>query len=126
MGRGRRDKVILSVEERKNLEAISRNGYAPALKILHAQILLMSDEGEKATEKWTDEEIASALNMHRNTVARVRKKFLNLGIVPALERKLRRKPPVEPIVDGDSCCSNHCSMLFLSARRESALSVFAF
>ncbi|QIZ71629.1 helix-turn-helix domain-containing protein [Oxynema aestuarii AP17] len=77
MGRGRRDKVILSVEERKNLEAISRNGYAPAKKILHAQILLMSDEGEKATQKWTDEEIASALNMHRNTVGRVRKNFSN-------------------------------------------------
>ena len=112
MGRGRRDKVILSVEERKNLEAISRNGYASAKKILHAQILLMSDEGEIATQKWTDEEIASALNMHRNTVGRVRKKFLNLGIAPALERKVRMLPPVEPIVDGETeaqiialCCS---------------------
>ena len=75
MGRGKRDKVILSVEERKRLEVISSNGYAPAKKILHAQILLMSDEGGEAKRKWTDNEIAEALNLHRNTVGRVRKKF---------------------------------------------------
>jgi CRP-like cAMP-binding protein len=76
MGRGRRDKVILSEEQRQNLEAISRNGYAPAKKILHAQILLMCDESPQATRKWTDEEISSALNLHRNTVGRIRKRFL--------------------------------------------------
>ncbi|EGJ30467.1 hypothetical protein LYNGBM3L_06200 [Moorena producens 3L] len=112
MGRGKRDKVILSREQRKRLEVISNNGYAPAKKILHAQILLMSDEGGEAKRKWTDNEIALALNLHRNTVGRVRKKFLEKGVVPAKERKLRRKPPVEPIVDGETeaqiialCCS---------------------
>jgi len=30
MGRGRRDKVNLTGEQRENLEQISRNGYAPA------------------------------------------------------------------------------------------------
>lgn len=113
MGRGKRDKVILSAEERKKLEHISSKGYAPAKKILHAQILLMSDEGKEAERKWTDPEIAQALNLHRNTVGRVRKKFLEKGILPAIERKARRKPPVEPIVDGETeaqiialCCSD--------------------
>ena len=54
MGRGRRDKVNLTGEQRENLEQISRNGYAPAKKILHARILLMCDEGEQAKRKWTD------------------------------------------------------------------------
>ena len=125
MGRGRRDKIFLSAQQGQRLEAISRNGYAPAKKILHAQILLMSDEGVSAHIKRTDEEIASALNLHRNTISRVRKRFLEKGEAPALERKVRRKPPVEPIVDGDSRCSNYCLMLFLSARGSSALSVFA-
>lgn len=51
MGRGRRDQVYLTLEQRENLEQISRNGYASAKKILHARILLMCDEGETATRK---------------------------------------------------------------------------
>lgn len=112
MGRGRRDKVWLSQEQRKRLETISRNGQAPTKKILHAQVLLMSDEGEGAQRKWTDIEISEALNLHVNTVGRIRKKFLEQGEAPALERKLRRRPPVDSIVDGETeaqiialCCS---------------------
>jgi len=99
MGRGRRDKIHLSAEQRQRFEAVSRNGYAPAKKILHAQILLMSDEGEFAPMKWTDEEIAIALNIHRNTPGRVRKKFLEQGEQSALDRLPRITPPVAPKVD---------------------------
>lgn len=83
MGKGRRDKVLLNTEQRQKLEEISRNGYAPAKKILHAQVLLMCDEGEDATKKWTDEQISLALNLHRNTVRRIRKRFLEQGEQPA-------------------------------------------
>ena len=100
MGKGRRDKVILSQEQRQNLEAISRNGYAPAKKILHAQILLMCDESPQASRKWTDQEISSALNLHRNTVGRIRKRFLEQGQEPALNRRQRREPPVPSKIDG--------------------------
>ncbi|MGL4882942.1 MAG: IS630-like element ISMae25 family transposase, partial [Waterburya sp.] len=93
MGRGRRDKVYLTLEQRENLEQISRNGYASAKKILHARILLMCDEGETATRKWTDEEIGSALQVHRNSVGRIRSRFLKKGEKPALERKPRKNPP---------------------------------
>ena len=58
MGRGRRDKVLLTIEQRQRLENISRNGYAPAKKILHARVLLMCDEGELSQKKWTDDAIA--------------------------------------------------------------------
>lgn len=112
MGRGRRDKVHLSPEQRQKLEDISRNGYAPAKKILHAQILLMCDEGIEANRKWTDEEIAVALNLHRNTVARIRKRFLEKGEQPALNRTQRKTPPVPAKLDGHQeaqvialCCS---------------------
>lgn len=86
MVRGRRDKVYLTEQQRENLEQISRNGYASAKKILHARILLMCDEGETATRKWTDEEIASALQVHRNSVGRIRSRFLQIGEKPALDR----------------------------------------
>ncbi|MDB9358208.1 IS630 family transposase, partial [Nodularia spumigena CS-587/03] len=94
------------------LEAIARNGYAPAKKILHAQVLLMCDEGEGATKKWTDEEISIALRVHRNTVARIRKRFLEQGEEPALNRHQRLKPPNTSKIDGHTeaqiialCCS---------------------
>ena len=112
MGRGRRNKVFLSQEQRKRLETIGRNGQAATKKILHAQVILMSDESEEAQQKWTDVEIANALNLHVNTVGRIRKRFLEKGESAALERKVRRKPPVDPIVDGEAeaqiialCCS---------------------
>ncbi len=112
MGRGRRDKVHLTVEQKENLEKISRNGYASAKKILHARILLMCDEGEQAHRSWKDEEIGEALQVHRNTVGRIRQRFLQKGEKPALERKPRKTPPTPPKVDGVSeaqiialCCS---------------------
>ncbi len=39
MGRGRRDQVYLTVEQKDNLETIARNGYGLAKTILHARIL---------------------------------------------------------------------------------------
>jgi Homeodomain-like domain len=113
MGARKRDKIFLSPEERHRLELIARNGHSPAKKILHAQILLMADEGELSTGRWTDEAIASALNMHRNTVGRIRYKYLREGEGPALDRKIRQTPPVPPKVDGALeaqivalCCSS--------------------
>ncbi len=100
MGRGRRDKVHLTEQQRENLEQISRNGYAPAKKILHARILLMCDEGEQATKKWTDKEIGEALQVHQNTVLRIRQRLLQKGEKPALERQPRKTPPTPPKVDG--------------------------
>lgn len=112
MGRGKRDKLYLSSEQRQRLEAICRNGHAPTKKIVHAQVLLMSDEGELAPKRWTDDEIAAALNLHRNTVGRIRQRFLQQGEQPALNRKVRKTPPVPPKVDGQTeaqivalCCS---------------------
>ena len=114
MGRGKKDenKIRLSAEQRHRLEDISRNGHAPAKKILHAQVLLMADEGEEATRHWTDEAIAAALNMHRNTVGRIRSRFITAGEQPALNRQVRTTPSIAPIVDGHLeaqiialCCS---------------------
>lgn len=113
MGRGRRDKVLLTSDQRKKLEEISRNGHAPTKKILHAQVLLMCDEGNQAKRKWTDEEIASALNIHRNSVGRIRKRFLEQGIEPSLNRRSRISSPNPPKLDGKQeaqlialCCSS--------------------
>jgi transposase len=91
--------VRLTDEERQRLEEITRNGQAPAKKILHARVLLLSDRSQLGGH-WTEPQIAEALGLHRNTVARIRKRFCLEGERPALERKPRATPPVPPKVDG--------------------------
>jgi transposase len=91
--------VRLSDEQRQRLQDIARNGRAPVKKVRHAQVLLLSDHGRPGGHK-TEPEIAEALDLHRNTVSRIRKRFVLEGEVPALERKPRLTPPVPPKVDG--------------------------
>jgi transposase len=91
--------VRLTPEQRASLEEITRNGRASAKKIRHAQVLLLSDQ-DRPGGKRTGPEIADALGMHLNTVARIRKRFATEGERPALERKPREGPPVAPKVDG--------------------------
>lgn len=112
MGRGRTNKIRLSAEQRQQLETISRNGHAPAKKILHARVLIMSDEGEYGQQCWNDQQIGAALGLHRNTVARIRASFLEKGEEVALNRKPRQTPPVPHKLDGEKeahliaiCCS---------------------
>jgi transposase len=108
----RKFKVRLDFGQRKRLEEIARNGRSPARKILRARILLMADE-DHPEGRWHDKQIVKALGVHRNTVGRVRKRFVLEGEEPTLRRKERERPPVEPKLDGKAeavlvaiCCSS--------------------
>ena len=103
--------VRLDPDQKQRLEEITANGHAPAKKIRHAQVLLLSDR-DRPQGPWSDPRIAQALGMHVNTVARIRKRFVQEGEQPALDRKPRAQPPVAPKVDGHieahliaTCCS---------------------
>ncbi len=103
--------VVLSPEARERLETVARNGTAPAKKILHARVLLMADRDHTAG-RYHDLQISAALGIHINTVARIRKRFVQQGEGPALDRKRRLTPPVPPKMDGATeaeliaiCCS---------------------
>lgn len=91
--------VRLDNEQRQRLEDIARNGRAPAKKIRHAQVLLLSDAG-RAGGKMSRTQIAEALGMHVNSVDRIRKRFVLEGEAPALNRKPRPTPPTPAIIDG--------------------------
>ena len=91
--------VRLDARQRESLQDIARNGHAPVKKVRHAQVLLMSDH-DRPGGRMTGPEIAAALGMHPNTVARIRKRFVLEGERPALERTPRLTPPVPPKVDG--------------------------
>lgn len=91
--------VSLSDEQRQRLHDIAHNGQAPAKKIRHAQVLLLADRG-RPDGPCSDPHIAHALDMHINTVARIRKRFVTEGEQPALDRKPRLTPPTPPKIDG--------------------------
>jgi len=103
--------VVLTAETRQRLESITHNGSAPAKKIQHARVLLLSDADHPAGG-YRDQEIAAILGLHVNTVARVRTRFVLQGEGAALNRKVRTMPPRTPRLDGRAeatlvalCCS---------------------
>ncbi len=103
--------VALSDEQRQRFEDICANGHAPARKIRHARLLLLSDHN-RSGGPWTRTQVAEALGMHPNTVDKIRKRFVVDGEAPALDRKRRETPPTPPILDGRGeahlvalCCS---------------------
>ena len=91
--------VRLDGDQRRRLEDIAGNGHAPVKKVLHARVLLLADHN-RPDGPWTEPAIAEALGLHRNTVSRVRRRFVTEGEAPALDRKVRDSPPVPPKIDG--------------------------
>jgi transposase len=105
-------RIKLSEEQRQELVEISKNGTKAAKQVNHAQVLLMSDDNAVAG-RWKDEDISQALNMHINTIAAIRKKFVLEGVQPALQRKQRATSPTPLKMDGKQeahliaiCCSD--------------------
>ncbi len=92
-------RVRLADEQRDELERLARDGRTPARKARYARLLLHADEAHPEGQR-SDLWIAQALGMHPNTVARVRKDFVDAGIDVAFARKPRSTPPVEPKIDG--------------------------
>ena len=96
----KKNEIHLNPTQRAELSELVRNGHAPAKKITHARILLMSDQ-HHPEGRWTDADISRALQTHINTVARIRKRFVNHGQALALNRKPRPTPARTPVFDGE-------------------------
>jgi transposase len=78
--------VRLNAEERAQLLALVNTGQAAAAKLLHARILLKADSGADS-RRWTDAEIAEALDTSASTVHRVRQAWVEWGLETALARQ---------------------------------------
>jgi transposase len=78
--------VVLSEQERARLHTLIGQGSAPARTLTHARILLKANQGE-AGPGWTDRAIATALEIHHTTVARVRQQYAAGGLNAAVDRK---------------------------------------
>jgi transposase len=94
-----RYRVTLTEEERKDLEALTRNGKTGAKKFIYARALLLCDAGPEGPA-WTVGDVAAALGITSRTIEHLKQRFVEEGIEAALQRKPREKPPREIIFDG--------------------------
>ncbi len=78
--------VYLTEAERAQLRTLIGGGGAPARRLTHARILLKANQGEGGPG-WRDAAIAGALDIHSDTVARVRRAYVSGGLETALTRK---------------------------------------
>lgn len=77
--------VKLSQQEREALQELIATGQASARKLAHARILLKADSSEQGPG-WTDQRIATALEVSIATIERVRERFVEESMVAALTR----------------------------------------
>ena len=78
--------VYLPEGERARRRTLIGSGEAPARMLTHARILLKANQGEGGPG-WSDAAIAGALEIHPDTVARVRRAYVGAGLEAALARK---------------------------------------
>jgi transposase len=84
--------VDLTADERAELEALTAKGSSRARRLKHALVLLAADDGD------IDAAIAQKLRIHPNTVLRVRQRFVEEGLEPALSE--RPRPGKALLLDG--------------------------
>ncbi len=70
--------VVLTAEERVQIDKVVQQGRADARTITRARILLTADQGMQGPG-WTDAAICAALDVRRGTVARMRAEFARRG-----------------------------------------------
>ncbi len=89
--------VVLSPEQRQTLLGRLAAGKAPTGEFTHVRILLKADQSQPGA-RWTDQQIASALEVSRATVLRVRQRFVQEGWMgqpaQAVVKAVRRRPAV--------------------------------
>ena len=85
-------RVILTEEQRQQLEHMISAGHVPARHQTHARVLLKADEGEQGPG-WRDDQISAALDVSPATIQRVRQRFLETGLQDALKRRPQPERP---------------------------------
>ena len=89
-----RYKVTLELEEREQLEQLTRKGQVAASKVMHARVLLLCDQGEhNSQEPFMVKDAAKALGVSTRTIETVKKRFVEEGLDSAIERKASTRKP---------------------------------
>ena len=90
--------VRLTDEERQRCQEVIRKLKGTSQKVRRAQILLKADADGPG---WTDQRIAEAFGCRRQTVEKMRQRFVERGFEETLEGKKRSGVPANKILDGE-------------------------
>ena len=93
--------VLTDAEIKKLKEIIHKGAKETARTIMHAHILLLSNDSELNDRKMTNTELAEFFEISPATVNQVRKTYSEQGIEAALRRKTRISPPLASKITGD-------------------------
>ena len=94
-----RYRVTLIEQEREELEALTKTAKTNAKQFLYARALLLCDAGPQGPA-WSVADTSEAMGVTPRTIEHLKKRFVEEGLVAALERKQREKPPREVMFDG--------------------------
>lgn len=92
--------VKLSQEQRQELEELISRGQAAARQLMHARVLLKTDQGEDGPS-WSDERIAEAFEVSLPTIERIRKRCVEQGLEDALKRRPQPERPEKRKINGE-------------------------
>ena len=90
--------VRLTDAERQTLEQVVKKLKGTGQKVRRAQMLLKADADGPA---WTDTRIAEAFCCRRETVQRLRQRFVESGFQETLDAKTRAQPPTPKLLNGE-------------------------
>jgi len=94
-------RVTLTEQEREALKKLVSAGKGAARKLLHARILLLTDQGEHGRHR-SDDEITAALGASRSTIYRVRERFVEDSLEAALRPRKMPKRPNKVKIQGEA------------------------
>jgi hypothetical protein len=90
--------VRLTEQERNTLKEVIKKLKGTSQKVRRAQILLKADADGPS---WADSRIAEAFCCRRQTVEKIRQRFVECGFQETLDGKRRDKPPTDKLLDGE-------------------------
>ena len=89
--------VRLTESERRTLDDVIKKLKGTGQMVRRAQILLKADADGPG---WTDVRIAEAFRCRRETVEKIRQRFVESGFQETLDGKKRASPPTAKLLDG--------------------------
>lgn len=96
----KKNSIVLTAEQRRELEELISSGEAKARKLQRAHILLKADCGP-AGPRWSNREIHEAFDCSESTVCRARHDFTEGGLDLALNRRPQPERPEKRKLDGE-------------------------
>lgn len=96
----KKDIVKLDQAQRQQLEELISRGQAAARTLMHARVLLKTDQGEQGPG-WSDEQVREAIEVSLPPIERMRRRFVEHGFDEALNRRPQPERPEKRKIDGE-------------------------